>query len=123
MRKTAFIILFAAGFVFFGCDTFKFSEKSRCLECLTEAKSRANLIATTLLQSKNPTVKVAGGVLTIATKDQTLKVSCGGGDGCIVETRRIKADGSLSEPHAASRKEVDYLFCPRILKKYNPETE
>lgn len=123
MKNIGVIVLFAAGLLFFGCDTFQFSQKSQCMECLTEAKSRANLIASTLLQSKNPTVKIEGEVLTIGTKDQTLKVSCGGSANCILETRRVKADGTLSDPHTASRKELDYLYCPKVLKKYNPETK
>lgn len=119
MRKIFVILMFAAGVLIAGCDTFQFTQKSMCQECLTEAKTRANFIATTLLSSKNPTVKIEGEVLTIATKDQLLKVSCSGDAAGVVETTRKKSDGTTSSPHKAALKELEYLYCPKTIKKYN----
>lgn len=119
MKKIVILSVFAAGALFIGCDTFQFTQKSMCQECLKEAKSRAGLIAGTLLKSNNPTVKMEGEVLVIGAKDELLKVSCAGDAGCVISTTRKKADGTMSDPHKASLKEVDYLYCPKTLKKYN----
>jgi hypothetical protein len=121
MKRVIVIVMFAAGFLFAGCDTFQFTQKNICLECLTEAQSRAGVIASTLLNSKNPTVKKEGEILVIGAKDELLKISCSGDVNCIVETRRKKADGTMSDPHKVSTKELEYLFCPKVLKKYNAE--
>lgn len=120
MKKVIIVVaMFVAGLIFVGCDTFQFAQKNMCQECLTEAKSRANLIATTLLSAKNPSVKMEGEVLVIGAKDELLKISCAGDAGCTVSTTRKKADGSMSAPHTASLKELDYLYCPKAVKKYN----
>lgn len=125
MKKVIIIVITmcAAGLVFAGCDTFQFTQKSMCQECLTEAKSRANLIATTLLNTKNPTVKMEGEVLVIGAKDELLKISCAGDAGCVVSTTRKKSDGTMSAPHTASLKELDYLYCPKAVAKHTAATK
>jgi hypothetical protein len=119
MKKVIGILLFAAGILLLGCDTFQFAQKSMCQECLAEAKTRSNMIATTLLSTKNPTVKMDGEVLVIGAKDEVLNIACSGDTGCIVQTTRKKSDGTMSAPHKASAKELEYLYCPKALKKYN----
>ena len=52
MRKIFVILIFAAGVLIAGCDTYQFAQKSMCQECLTEAKTRAKFIATTLLKQQ-----------------------------------------------------------------------
>ncbi len=112
-------VLCVAGLVFAGCDTFQFTQKSMCKECLAEAKTRSNTIATTLLSGKNPTVKIENDVLVIGANNQLLNISCAGDNGCTVSTTRKKSDGTMSAPHTASVKELEYLYCPKTLKKYN----
>lgn len=123
MKKLGILAIVTAALILAGCDTFQFTQKSMCKECLVEAKSRAGLIAGTLLKTSNPTVKMEGEVLVIGAKDELLKVFCSGDSGCVISTTRKKADGTMSEPHRASLKEVDYLYCPKTLKKYNTAAE
>ncbi len=123
MKKSGILAIVTIALLLAGCDTFQFTKKSVCLECLKEARSRAGLIAGTLLKSSNPTVSMEGEVLVIGAKDELLKVSCSGDSGCVISTTRKKADGTMSDPHQASLKEVDYLYCPKTLKKYNTAAE
>lgn len=118
MKRIVVMLIFGACGLIAGCDTYQFAQKSLCQECMTEAKSRAKFIATTLLSSKNPTVKMEGEVLLIASKSQLLKVSCSGEAGGILETARKKRDGTMSAPHRAAIKDLKYLYCPKTLKKY-----
>jgi len=124
MKKSIiFVVMFSACMILAGCDTFQFTQKSMCKECLAEARTRSDTIAATLLSSKNPTVKVSNEILVIGAGDQLLNVFCSGDSGCIVSTTRKKSDGTMSAPHTASAKELEYLYCPKTLKKYSAETE
>jgi len=118
MKKIFVIVLYTALVLLGGCDTYQEALKSLCQECLMEAKSRAHIIAKTLLKSKNSKSKLEREVLVIEAKNQLLKVSCSDKSGGILDSARKKGSGAMASPQKVAFNELKNLYCPKTLKKY-----